>query len=175
MPKRTSPPRKKIAPPPLTSFDEIQRLCAKPIIVTCIFGEQPIRLECRRLTPHEQELLKLQYDELVPPIIPGKTEAEDRIQYMDPGFLAKKTRLDSAIRAQSVFWATKALQESETGKSLTPTMYQPETRPKIVEFVQKSWTSEILDQLHVAITAQALVPGEIVGFTSPGGQQTVGS
>lgn len=167
---------KAAVPPPtrvITSLDEIAGLCARPIKIPFIYAGQNCELETRHLEPFEAELLKLQLDEILPPLIKGKTEAEDRFDYNNLDYLKKKTRIEREVRAQAIFWATDAVQKKRP--ELIESMYRPEGRREIVEFVQGKpgqrglFTEDVLEIIYVAITQPDLTISEQVNFTSPGG------
>mgnify|MGYP001221673606 CR=1 FL=1 len=147
----------------VTSLDEINGICARPLKVRFQYAGVTMELETRHLTPKESELLKLQLDEAMPPIIKGKTEAEDRFDFGNIEYQRKRTRIERECRAQAIFWATKAFQEKRP--DLVEGMYNPAYRERIVDFVQSMLTEAIHEIIYEAIVNPEVSVPELVNFT----------
>jgi len=162
---------KKTTPKPkfVSLLDDIQSICVKPVKIYFSMNGTDCMIPTRHLTPSESELLKLQLDELIPPMIKGKTEAEDRIDVGNVAYIQKKTKIERQVRAQAIFWATDSFKKKKP--ELVEAMYSAANRQAITDFVQSFLTEDILDLIYAGITTPQInaVDPDKINFTSPGG------
>jgi hypothetical protein len=170
----STPKKKQTVSNVLKSIDAIQELCAEPIKVDFVFAGRPCQIEARRLEPFEMELLKLQLDSALPPLMKGKTEADSRYDISAPEYLQKKAKIEREVRAQAIFWAVEEIQKKNP--HLVSVMHNPSSRAAIIEAVQGApgkrgvLTDEILETIYIAITMTEVSIPEAVNFSSPAGE-----
>ncbi|HXJ61147.1 MAG TPA: hypothetical protein VNU68_31260 [Verrucomicrobiae bacterium] len=143
---------------PLKGLAAIREAVAKPVLIKFQYNGQDCEMEARHLTPHEAEMLKLQIDEIMPPIIKGKTEAEDRFDYTNKDYLQRKTRVEHEVRAQAIFWACPDFKKAaeDAKHEWAAAAYEPKARLEVVKFVQGLLVDEALEVIYNTIIRPAI-------------------
>lgn len=157
-------------PKPYRGLEAIQEMVAAPVEVQFQVNGHDCEIVARLLTPAETEVLKLILDEAMPPIIRGKTEADDRIDFANPDYLRKKGERERLARALAVFWTCKDFQDAfrkEHGKDFD--MMAPGQRGNILVFVQKMLVDDALDIIYKTVANPAISVKDLVNLPSPGG------
>lgn len=151
------------------SLDEIQESIAAPFEVRFTMGQsaKEFAIKARHLTPEECEHLKLLLDEVMPGVIKGKTEADDRMDYTNPDFLARQTRVTRVCRSLALFWACEAFRAklAATNPDAAANPYSPAHRPAIVEFMRKLLVDDLQEYIYTRIRSAPINISSTVNFT----------
>jgi len=136
----------------LRGLDAISVVMGGPLTVHFNIKERPCELLARYLNAEESELLKLQLDEIMPPLIRGKNEADDRFDYTNKEYLQRKTITESSVRAQAIFWTCMDVQNKANGEVKKDEMYKPSQTAAIKTFVQKLLPEDVLETIYRQVT-----------------------
>lgn len=157
--------------PTITKFSDLISLSCEPMDVHFFFRGRECKLPLRKLNVNETDVLKGQLDEALPPIIKGKTEAEDRFNYTDKIYMEKKMRIERSVRCQALLWASADLQDE--AKKTKPeifadpnvNLYDSRNRQNIEDFFKTILTDDLQSYLYSQVLDPSLKIAEKVNFT----------
>src|SRR5580700_5874486 len=132
-PEPALPPAKKI-----TNILEFQEIIDEKFTTVITYQSKRVEMEGRRLKPFETQQLVDMMAAVLPPSVKGRTPQEDRYDYDNKEYRAKKEEARLTARAIGIYTAFPAVSAAR------PNLTKPE---QIREFVQGMLTDAILETL----------------------------
>lgn len=143
-------------PAPFSTLEEIHKTCVAMHRVDFVLDDKPFALEVRRLSPAEDAKLDDIMASVMPPIIKGQTQEQDRVNFTDPEFTKKKNAVNLQARALALYWCVPEFRKAK------PDLTDPQA---ITDFVQSQLSPAVLGILFEAVKKSGVSLAEMTNFT----------
>jgi hypothetical protein len=149
------------APPAIktiTKLEELQGMVNQKFFVDItLAGQDPVRVEGRRLNPAERAITRDMNDSIVPPLIKGATAKDDRNDWSEKGFILARNRMARTTRAMEVYWSYSFIQDGR------PNLSKSED---IEKYVQSILSDAVVQALWAGVNDGGIRKVVLVNFTS---------
>jgi len=141
--------------PTTATLAEMQAMCDKKLYIDITFSGKTFRVEARRLTPEEDAQLDQLLNTVIPAVLKGRTQEEDRMDVTNLEFIRKKGIVEIEARSLALYWCVPMFAVEKPGLK---------DRGEITAFIQTKLNSALLSTLFNGIRNGGVTLAELVNF-----------
>lgn len=142
----------------LTTLGEMRAVFERKIDLQFEFDGQQCEIEARRLSPAESARISDMLVVIVPPLVKGRTQDDDRFDVTNPDYVKKKSAAALQARAMGIYTCVPAIKADFDAKHPAAEV------GAVTDFVQQLFNDQVLELIWSAVRDGGVKTAEIVNF-----------